>query len=114
MKLIRTFNITEDEFYDYLEQQLCEDIHKTTHKKFSPKQLKKGFTYEKKGVRTKIIINDYVRGSIYSTTAKSFTDYIKVTYTTKQTEEGLEIVFEEYVSSYDDVRDQKNVLSSIC
>lgn len=111
MKLIRTFEITEDEFYDYLEKNLCEDIHKTTNKKVSPKQIKKGFTYEKKELRTKIIINDYVRGSIYSTTARSLTDYVTVTYTTKQTEEGLEIIFEQFMSGYDDVKDQKNFLS---
>ena len=111
MKLIRTFEITEDEFYDYLEKNLCEDIHRTTNKKVSPKQIKKGFTYEKKELRTKIIINDYVRGSIYSTTARSLTDYVTVTYTTKQTEEGLEIIFEQFMSGYDDVRDQKNFLS---
>ena len=32
MKLIRTFEITSDEFYDYLEAQLLEEISKTTKK----------------------------------------------------------------------------------
>ena len=37
MKLIRTFEITSDEFYDYLEAQLLEEISKTTKKECKEK-----------------------------------------------------------------------------
>lgn len=111
MKLIRTFKITSQEFYDYLENQLLEDIHKTTNKRISRKDIHKGFSYEKKAARSKITINDYQRNKLYSVTVRSNTDYISVSYKTNETKEGLEIVFEQFVSGYDDVREKKNFLS---
>lgn len=111
MKLIRTFGITSDEFYDYLEEQLLQDIQSTTNRNVTVKDLRKGFRYEKEQADTTITIEEYVRGEVYSTTAKSKTDFITVTYRTKETKEGLEILFEEYLHSYDSVRDQKNAVS---
>ena len=111
MKLIRTFQITNDEFYDYLEEQLLADISSTTNQNVKVKDLKKGFSYEKKQASTVITINDYKRNEVYSTTAKSRTDFITVTYRTKETKEGLEIIFEEYLHSYDSIRDKKNPIS---
>ena len=35
MKIIRTIKITNEQFYDYLEQQLIEDIKNSQHKKIS-------------------------------------------------------------------------------
>lgn len=111
MKLIRTFELTSEEFYDYLEEQLLQDIQKTTNRKVKASDLKKGFTYQKEQAHTTITIEEYQRNACYSTTAKSRTDFITVTYQTKETKEGLEITFEEYLSSYDSVRDKKNPIS---
>lgn len=111
MKLIRTFSITSQEFYDYLENQLLEDIQKTTNKRISKKDIRKGFSYEKKVARSKITINDYQRDKLYSVTVQSNTDYMTVSYMTNETKEGLEIVFEQFISGYDDVRNKKNFLS---
>ena len=107
MKLIRNFKITSDEFYDYLEEKLLQDIQQTTGKKVKAKEIKKGFRYDKKDAYTTITINDYKRHEIYSATVKSRTDFITITYQTKETKEGLQITFEEYVDSYDSVRDKK-------
>ena len=111
MKLIRDFKITSDEFYDYLEEKLLQDIQQTTGKKVKAKEIKKGFRYDKKDAYTTITINDYKRHEIYSATVKSRTDFITITYQTKETKEGLQITFEEYVDSYDSVRDKKNIVS---
>lgn len=111
MNLIRTFQITSDEFYDYLEEQFLRDIQKTTNRNVTTKDLKKGFSYEKKQTATVITLDDYQRGSVYSTTAKSKTDFITISYRTKEKKEGLEIQFEQYLHSYDSVRDTKNFLS---
>ena len=47
MKLIRTFQITSDEFYSYLEEHLLEEIKKTTKKKnLSPSVLCTGYSYD--------------------------------------------------------------------
>ena len=40
MKLIRNFKITSDEFYDYLEEKLLQDIQQTTGKKVKAKEIK--------------------------------------------------------------------------
>lgn len=48
MKLIRTFEITSDEFYDYLEAQLLEEISKTTKKNVKKSVIKSGYSYENK------------------------------------------------------------------
>ena len=44
MKLIRTFEITTDEFYDYLEAQLLEEISKTTKKNVKKSVIKSGYS----------------------------------------------------------------------
>lgn len=53
MKLIRTFEITADEFYDYLEAQLLEEISKTTKKNVKKSVIKSGYSYENKDARSK-------------------------------------------------------------
>ena len=42
MKIIRTIKITNEQFYDYLEQQLIEDIKNSQHKKISASDIQKG------------------------------------------------------------------------
>lgn len=111
MKLIRTFQISSDEFYDYLEEQLLLDIQRTTNRNVTAADLKTGFRYDKEHAYTAITISLYTRGSIYSTTAKSKTDFITVTYRTEETKEGLKIEFEEYLRSYDSQRDKKSRIS---
>lgn len=111
MKLIRTFKITSKEFYDYLESQLIEDIQKSTHRKIKTKDLKKGFSYEKKQARSKIVIMDYKRDAIYAIRVSSLTDHIDVIYQTYEDEEGLHITFEQLIDSYESTKDKKNPIS---
>lgn len=111
MKLIRTFAITSKEFYDYLEQQLIEDIQNTTHRKIKLKDIKKGFSYEKKQAHSKIEILDYKRNEIYAIRVSSLTDHIDVTYQTYEDGEGLHITFEQLVDSYESTKDKKNPIS---
>ena len=70
MKLIRTFEITTDEFYDYLEAQLLEEISKTTKKNVKKSVIKSGYSYENKDARSKIVIDKYVRGKIYQSAVR--------------------------------------------
>lgn len=111
MKLIRTFAITSEEFYDYLEETLLKDIQKTTKRKLTKKVIHSGYVYENKPAMCKITINKYERGHIYQSTVKSRTDFVRITYETKETPEGLEISFEQFVSGIDDKMDQRNFLS---
>lgn len=109
MKLIRTFEITTDEFYDYLEAQLLEEISKTTKKNIKKSVIKSGYSYENKDARSKIMIDQYVRGQIYQSTVKSATSFVRVCYETQETKEGLKISFEQFMSGEEKLP-QKNVL----
>lgn len=111
MKLIRTFEITSDEFYDYLENQLLEEIQKTTKKKINKRVIKKGYFYENKTAKCKITIDEYKRGSVYQATVHSQTSFVRITYHTQETKEGLQIEFEQFVSGQDDELDKKNFVS---
>lgn len=111
MELIRTFEITSDEFYDYLEEQLVSEIQKATHKKLSKNIIRSGYKFENKDAKSKITINQYERGKIYQSTVRSATSYVRITYQTQEKEEGLEIRFEQFVSGYDDQLDKKNIFS---
>ncbi len=109
MKLVRTFEISSDEFYNYLEEHILEDIKKTTNKRVSKRDLKSGYTYSNKPADTKITIEEYERGHIYQTIAKSKTSYMRVSYVTKETKDGLEIEFEQYIKG-DEKLKEKNKL----
>ena len=111
MKLIRTFEITSDEFYDHLEESLLQDIQKTTKRKLDKKVIHTGYVYENSLAQCKITINKYERGHIYQSTVKSRTDFIRITYETKETDSGLEITFEQFVSGIDDCMDKKGFLA---
>ena len=102
MKLIRTFEITADEFYDYLEAQLLEEISKTTKKNVKKSVIKSGYSYENKDAQ-------YIRGQIYQSTVKSATSFVRVCYETQETKEGLKISFEQFMSGEEKLP-QKNVL----
>lgn len=108
MKLIRTFAITSDEFWDYVEDGIVEEISKTTKKPFKKKNLVSGYRYENLDYKTKISIDKFEKGKIYQSTVRSLTDYIRVTYETEETKEGLKITFEEVTGDYDDHIDEKN------
>lgn len=111
MKLIRTFEITSDEFYDHLEETLLQDIQKTTKRKLNKKVIHSGYVYENRTAQCKITIDQYERGHIYQSTVRSRTDFVRITYKTKETENGLEITFDQFVSGIDDKMDQRNFLS---
>lgn len=111
MKLIRTFEITSDEFYDYLEDTLLEDIQKTTKRKITKKVIHTGYVYDNPMAQCKITIDRYERGHFYQSTAHTKTDFIRVSYETEETPEGLKITFEQFVSGVDDEMDKKNFLS---
>ena len=110
MKLTRTFNITSDEFYDYLEEQVLNNIQKSSKRKVEKSAIKKGLTYDSKPAQCKVTIDEYKRGSVYQSTMRSMTSFICVTYHTEETKDGLKIDFEQFVSGHDDELDHKNFI----
>ena len=110
MKLTRTFNITSDEFYDYLEDQVLTNIQKSSKKKVEKSAIKKGLTYDNKSAQCKVTIDEYQRGRVYQSTMRSITSFIRVTYHTEETREGLKIDFEQFVSGHDDQLEHMNFI----
>ena len=109
MKLVITFEISSDEFYDYLEEHILEDIQKTTNKRVTKRDLKSGYTYSNKVADTKITIEKYERGRVYQTVAKSKTSFMRVCYLTKETKDGLEIQFEQSLKGDEKLKDKNKL-----
>lgn len=106
MKIIRTLDITSDEFYDYLEQELLAIANKDRTGKvaYKPSDIRPGFKATR---RTKeehsaidLIITDYVRGSCYKAKTRSIAETIEMAYITKPSGDKLEVTFEQEMLHY--------------
>ena len=114
MKIDRSYDITADEFYDYLEEHLLADIEKATGRSLKPKDLEPGLRFSKVNENDKtnslapiyITINDYQRGSIYQATARSGAETAVTTYRTSMEDGKLHVVFTEQMSEFDGKKDQ--------
>lgn len=109
MKLIRTFEITSDEFYDYTEDRIIEEASKATNRKVRKKELCTGMHYRNQSTGVDVKIDCYERGKCYRATATTKTDFMTVSYETEETDKGLQITFEQILS--DDSR-KKNKVSN--
>lgn len=111
MKIIRTLEITQEEFYDYLEEDLCHSIHEATNKMISKKDIQKGLKYHKfeKSIQEKIEITilEYQRGEIYKSKIKTIGDTTTIFYRTRETEKGLEIIFEQNIHSFETAKQNR-------
>ena len=115
MEIIRTLNMTSDEYYDYLIDGLYEDVLKTVNKNVKRKDIKQGFSYSKnpKGKATTILrLTQLERGKIYQMVATSAGDKMTVTYKTQVLPNGkLEVRATQVIDSYEQKKDKKNKLS---
>jgi hypothetical protein len=105
MKLTRVLKITEKEFYDFLEKDLLSNIYQCTNNKLSVKDIKKGLRYTKNAedtlTRVEISILDYKRDEFYKSQVKSFADTIIISFETEVVDEGLKIIFNQYIESFE-------------
>lgn len=105
MKLIRTLAVSEQEFYDYLEQDLISSIEAQKNQTISAKEIKKGLSFrkhdEKSNAPTKITILGYERGRFYSLRLHTMVDTIELHYHTEQTDKGLKVTFEQFIDSFE-------------
>lgn len=105
MKLTRVLKITEKEFYDFLEKDLLSNIYQCTNNKLSVKDIKKGLRYTKNAedtlTRIEIYILDYKRDEFYKSQIKSFADTIIISFETEVVDEGLKIIFNQYIESFE-------------
>lgn len=106
MKIIRTIKVTETQFYDYLEQQLLDDIKNSSKKQITISDIKKGLKYTKEDKDSKLIteisIQQYVRGECYRFKVTYMSDSTTIEYRTKSTDEGLQISMSQRIQSFEE------------
>lgn len=111
MKLTRILKITEKEFYDFLENDLLSNIYQCTGEELSANDIKKGLKYAKQDkdalTRTDISILDYKRGAVYRSEVKSIADTITISFETEVVKDGLKIVFNQCIKSFDEKKHNK-------
>lgn len=105
MKIIRTLKVTQDEFFDCLEENLVNTVNKESKSPISISDIKKGLKYSKNEddvyARTDFTILEYERGRLYKSKIKSMSDSIVMTYMTKTTDDGLHVTFEQSILSHE-------------
>lgn len=99
MKIKRTLQISEKEFYDYLESELIRECQLTKTK------IEKGLNYKKTDSKTQMEISvfviNYIRGTLYEVKVFSSYETYFLKYTTQENENGLEIQFEQHIESFE-------------
>lgn len=111
MKLTRILKITEKEFYDFLENDLISNIYKFTNQKVSRIDIKKGLKYTKYDdnahIKLDILILEYKRGEIFKSSTKSMFDKITISFQTEIVDEGLKIIFNQNIESFEKEKHNK-------
>lgn len=110
MKLTRTLKITQDEFYDCIEENIVKEVFECTQRKIKPNDIKKGLKYSKnsdKASRIDTTIQNYIRGKCFETEAKTLTDRIEIKYFTEETSEGLSVTMHQYIASFEEKKHNK-------
>lgn len=111
MKITRTLQITEQEFYDYLENDVIANVADCTQRTIKVKDVKKGLRYTKQGDdvynRVDITVLDYERGKFYKSKIKSMADTITLSYETSVVEKGLQIIFHQHIESFEKKKQRK-------
>ena len=111
MKITRTLQITEAEFYNYLENDVINSVENCTKRIIKTKDIKKGLHYTKHGddiySRVDITILNYERGKLYTSKIKSMSDTITLSYETSMIEKGLQIIFHQHIASFENKKQAK-------
>ncbi|MEB5952455.1 DUF3284 domain-containing protein [Enterococcus innesii] len=99
MKIKRKLQISENEFYDYLEGELIRECQLTKTK------IEKGLNYKKTDPKIQLEISvfviNYIRGTLYEVKISSSYETYFLKYTTQENENGLEIQFEQHIESFE-------------
>lgn len=97
MKVIRNLEITAEEFFNAVFDELIEDIEKADKKKFERTDFKKGFQYvrcaEDAYSRVDFEIVDYQEGSFYKCKRTSINGTTSLSYEVTPIEKGISVTF---------------------
>lgn len=111
MKITRTLQVSEQEFYDYLENDVIANVADCAQRTINVKDIKKGLRYTKQGDtiynRVDITVLDYERGKIYKFQVTSMADTITLSYETSEVEKGLQIIFHQHIESFEHKKQRK-------
>jgi hypothetical protein len=103
MKIIRTLQITSDEFYDYLERNLLALANKNRNGKpvYTSADIMSGFHFsygaEEAPYKTELTVVEYRRNHHYKATTVSISEKLEISYDTKAVDKGLEVVYEQNI-----------------
>lgn len=110
MKLIRTLEITSDEFFDHLECELIEMANKAG-KKIKLTDIKKGLKYnirnESKYTNCEITLMEYERDYIYKSRIKSLEDTITLSYRIEKDPKGIKVTFDQNIASFENKKQNR-------
>lgn len=99
MKVNRNLEITAEEFFDVLFQQVIDDVHKKTSKELKKSDFKKGFKFidrgDEKTPRSSFEVIDYQPYTYYKAKRSSINGTTTVTYRVKPVDKGINVEFEQ-------------------
>lgn len=102
IRIIRKYNFTAKDFFDYLEQTLTKEIKKARKNNLSI-NIQRGTIYSlkgKDGYLTNVVINEFTRNKKYSSTFENHGQRVTVTYTAIDIKDGCELILTEDLLSY--------------
>ena len=106
MKVIRTLKITADEFFDQLEEGLCQEIAQAVGRDVDASVLQAGFEFVKEPdrptLKTTVTILEYDRGRCYALRSDSVGDTVEVRYDVEPAADGerITVTFTEDAESF--------------
>ena len=109
MKMIRTLDVTQDEFYNYLESEIREQYSKAKNTLYNG-DIKEGMTYSTAAAEHQpmtVTINCYIRNKRYKATIESHVDTITIDYQTEESDKGLNIIFIQEIDSFNKQKHNK-------
>ena len=114
MKVNRDLEITKEEFFDTLLQDIADDITKNGNKPIKKKDLKKGFAYiygadKSQNLQIKFEVIDYIENTFYSSRRTSVNGTTSVSYSVTETDKGINVVFEQISPQ----TNKKNIVSRL-
>lgn len=111
MKITRTLQVSEQEFYDYLEQDILSNVQQNSDSCLHAQDIKKGLKYSRnksdRNARIDVMILEYQRGTCYKVEITSLTDTIVLSYETITTENGLTVIFHQTIQSFEKKKHKK-------
>ena len=110
--LIRTWDISSDAFYDYLERKIAAEISANTGRTIRPADFS-GFKYRKKGgADINITIVAYKRPGLCKVTARSMQETITNTFVIKEKDGKLEVTMTASISAYESQKNKHVIMEA--